>query len=191
MQCSRLSVSVSSKTTSFGLSFDDKKLLKAFRSKFKKNQNWMFWETKMLVLPCYDKRQKMEISLCNLGYKCWIVIYYILKLKSIICCDISVTTYWIIFRLLSGDIYWSQTINSFLSKILKWLDQIMKIHTHMIHSISHWSKSGIPKAAKFQLKTSIFQSHPTFWHFQGTQHEPKALHQLLTWSSTSRRGSWF
>ena len=33
-----------------------KKLLKAFRSKFKKNQNWMFWETKMLVLPCSDKK---------------------------------------------------------------------------------------------------------------------------------------
>ena len=96
-----------------------KSSFKAFRSKFKKNQKWMFRETKCLFYLAMIKRQKMESSLCNLGYKCWIVIYYILKLKSIICCDISVTTYWIIFRLLSGDIYWSQTINSFLSKILK------------------------------------------------------------------------
>ena len=120
MQCSRLSVGVSSKTTSFGLSFDDKKSSsKPLDPNLRKIKIGCFERLKCLFYLAMIKRQKMETSLCNLGYKCWIVIYYILKLKSIICCDISVTTYWIIFRLLSGDIYWSQTINSFLSKILK------------------------------------------------------------------------
>ena len=96
-----------------------KSSLKPLDPNLRKIKIGCFERLKCLFYLAMIKRQKMEISLCNLGYKCWIVIYYILKLKSIICCDISVTTYWIIFRLLSGDIYWSQTINSVLSKILK------------------------------------------------------------------------
>ena len=88
----------------------------------------MFWETKCLFYLAMIKRQKMESSLCNLGYKCWIVIYYILKLKSIICCDISAKNCWFIFR--QFIIRWYLLSNHLLSKILKCLDQIAWLQIH-------------------------------------------------------------
>ena len=70
-----------------------KSSLKPLDPNLRKIKIGCFERLKCLFYLAMIKRQKMEISLCNLGYKCWIVIYYILKLKSIICCDISVKNY--------------------------------------------------------------------------------------------------
>ena len=128
-----------------------KSSLKPLDPNLRKIKIGCFERLKCLFYLAMIKRQKMEISLCNLGYKCWIVIYYILKLKSIICCDISVKNYWVIFRQLLIIIWWYLMSKLLLSKILKWLDQIT-LHYEYPHILQTLIKSQIPKNAKFQPK---------------------------------------